>query len=279
METSSSERLSPPEQEAISADQKHRSNVARISYKKKLSRDVAVKGRECMKKMLGTRRDESTAEIASILVSSNESEESVELTDVLSDVVSSMDSIDQTVIQKKKELLSPAARSDPSTPVGVATNIGVVSSSSTPVCLSTNVPSSSSTIVGVATNVSTVSGESNDVECTREVRGTGIYPMVKLDEVSDLVTWPNNTQPIIDVKTEEATPPSSRTRKQTMKFLPAEDKALVAGVKKHGFGNWGKIIDDPTYQFQKGRDRNSLRCRYKSAEITRILAKDIDGTI
>ena len=281
VETSSSERLSTSEQEAVSADQKHRSNVARISYKKKLSRDVAVQGRECMKKMLGSRRDESTAKIASILISSNESEESVELTDVLSDVVSSIDSIDQAVIRKTKELLSPAALLAPSTILGVATNVGTTSSPFTPVGVATNVStaSSSSTIVGVATNVCTTSRESDDVECTAEVSGTGIYPMVKLDDVSDLVTWPSNTQPIVDVKIEEATPPSSRTRKQTTKFLPAEDRALVAGVKKHGFGNWGKIIDDPTYQFQKGRDRNSLRCRYKSAEITRILAKDINGTI
>ena len=99
--------------------------------------------------------------------------------------------------------------------------------------------------------------------------------MVKVDDVGESSMWPNITQPIVDIKVEEAaTPRQLRSRKQTVKFLPSEDKALVAGVKKHGFGNWEKIISDPTYQFESGRDRNSLRIRYKSAEIKRLLEKE-----
>lgn len=51
IETESSERLSREEQEFISEDQKHSSTVAKIFYKKKKSRKVAIEGKKCMDKM------------------------------------------------------------------------------------------------------------------------------------------------------------------------------------------------------------------------------------
>ena len=245
VETTSSERLNSSEQETVSADQKHHSNVARVSYKKKLSREVAVRGRECMEKMLGTSRVESSAAMESVLTSQNEPESCVDLTNVLSDVANSIESIDNSVIERTKELLS--------------NTIVPISPVPPMVC-------------GVATNFSSAS----EVECTGQVSGTGLCPVVKVDDVGESSMWPNITQPIVDIKVEEAAAPRHlRSRKQTVKFLPSEDKALVAGVKKHGFGNWEKIISDPTYQFESGRDRNSLRIRYKSAEIKRLLEKGV----
>ena len=44
--------LLPNEQKWISEDQKHSSNVARVHYQKKRSREVAMIGRWCMQKLL-----------------------------------------------------------------------------------------------------------------------------------------------------------------------------------------------------------------------------------
>ena len=50
IETESSETFEVHEQEWVSEDQKHSSNVARLHYRKKRSRDVAEKGQNCLKK-------------------------------------------------------------------------------------------------------------------------------------------------------------------------------------------------------------------------------------
>ncbi|CAB3987981.1 partial [Paramuricea clavata] len=52
IETESSQVLLPNEQKWISEDQKHSSNVARVHYQKKRSREVAIRGRWCMQKLV-----------------------------------------------------------------------------------------------------------------------------------------------------------------------------------------------------------------------------------
>ncbi|XP_028414248.1 uncharacterized protein LOC114537305 [Dendronephthya gigantea] len=52
IETGSAQVLLPNEQKWISEDQKHSSNVARVHYQKKRSREVAMRGRQCMQKLL-----------------------------------------------------------------------------------------------------------------------------------------------------------------------------------------------------------------------------------
>ena len=51
IETESSDRLTLDEQRVISEDQKHSSRVAKVYYKKKQSRLVAIGGKQCMDKM------------------------------------------------------------------------------------------------------------------------------------------------------------------------------------------------------------------------------------
>ena len=58
IETESSDRLSVEEQRIISEDQKHSSRVAKVYYKKKQSRLVALEGKKCMEKMTETAREE-----------------------------------------------------------------------------------------------------------------------------------------------------------------------------------------------------------------------------
>ena len=47
--------LNVEEQQAVSEDQKHSSNVARVHYQKLRSRNVALKGRKCKEKLRGRR--------------------------------------------------------------------------------------------------------------------------------------------------------------------------------------------------------------------------------
>lgn len=62
IETASADRLSHSEQEIVSEDQKHSSEVAKVHYKKKQSRIVATEGKRCMEKMLGdARKDQQQA--------------------------------------------------------------------------------------------------------------------------------------------------------------------------------------------------------------------------
>ena len=65
VETESSVHLTTQERETISKDQKHSSYVAKRSYQKYLSRQVALEGRACMQKIVGVERDQHTKTLAS----------------------------------------------------------------------------------------------------------------------------------------------------------------------------------------------------------------------
>ena len=65
IESESAERLTPEQQKVITKDQKHSSYVARRSYQKKLSREIASQGAEAMKDLVGEEGDNHTKELAS----------------------------------------------------------------------------------------------------------------------------------------------------------------------------------------------------------------------
>ena len=67
VETTSADRLTRAEQETISEDQKHSSTVAKIHYKKKQSRNVALEGKRCMEKMLAGARISESNDISACL--------------------------------------------------------------------------------------------------------------------------------------------------------------------------------------------------------------------
>ena len=67
VETESAKRLSAEDQQVLSKDQKHSSKVAERSYKKQMSREVATKGKNCIEKMLGESREQSTKQLGEIL--------------------------------------------------------------------------------------------------------------------------------------------------------------------------------------------------------------------
>ena len=67
VETESAERLTEDERQVISQDQKHSSHVAKVAYKKKLSRDIATRGKECMNKLVGTTRRDLNKDVLNVL--------------------------------------------------------------------------------------------------------------------------------------------------------------------------------------------------------------------
>ena len=232
VETASSERLTTTEQEAVSADQKHNSHVAQRSYKKRLSREVAAKGKECMGKMLGQARDNATAELSQILVESAQN----------------MEAIDETVLSRTRELLTPPS---PRSLTPSKTTVDEVTDSE-----------------AVASDIPNIRCGSEEIVVTGVREGSKSGPeMVK--NIDALPSWPTTTQPIVDVKEEQEKTTSSRVRKSTKKFSKAEDQYLLAGVKKYGIGHWEKIRCDPEYKFDTTRSRDSLRMRFGSAEVKR----------
>ena len=76
IETASSDRLTVEEQSIISQDQKHNSNVAQVYYKKRLSREVATKGKQFMEKMAGEKRIETNNAVANVIADIKRSESS-----------------------------------------------------------------------------------------------------------------------------------------------------------------------------------------------------------
>ena len=67
VETESSAILDLDEQRWVSEDQKHSSKVAKTHYQKKRSRDNAVKGQSCLKKLRGADGEHAEKSLQTIL--------------------------------------------------------------------------------------------------------------------------------------------------------------------------------------------------------------------
>ena len=89
VETSSSDRLDTAEQEFITKDQKHNSTVAAVYYKKKLSREIAEKGKECVDKMAGSSRTTVNESIKSVLSDIDKTSKTFDLTFLPDDITAS----------------------------------------------------------------------------------------------------------------------------------------------------------------------------------------------
>ena len=75
--------------------------------------------------------------------------------------------------------------------------------------------------------------------------------------------WPDGNK---NVKVKKET--YNKTYKEGEKkiaFSFEEDKSLFEGIKKHGKGQWSRILKDPTFSFHECRKRDSLRMRFESA--------------
>lgn len=87
IETASSDYLTLEEQAIVSNDQKHKSKVAEVYYKKKLSREVASRGRECMDKIFGENRVKSNATLSQVVNDLRNTEQSFGFNLISSDTI------------------------------------------------------------------------------------------------------------------------------------------------------------------------------------------------
>ena len=55
--------------------------------------------------------------------------------------------------------------------------------------------------------------------------------------------------------------PASRKQKPRLFFTPEEDSALQQGIRKYGFGNRQKMLNDKELHFQKGKTQDAMKKR------------------
>ena len=237
VETESASRLSSEEQSIISRDQKHSSNVAERSYKKRLSRDIATKGKQCMEKMLGENRNESTTKLTEILDSINTTCQDFDesLLDKVGDLLQGNSSAVADGYDKKEEL--PGCSNSSRQTVIDSSDLQITGSKS---------PSKSSS-----------SSSSSSLSI--------------LNEDTLLSMWPDGNQNV-KVKQETYNKTCLRGEKKVA-FSFEEDKFLFEGIKKHGKGRWSKILKDVTFSFHECRNRDSLRMRFESASYRHSVKK------
>ena len=225
VETESAEKLEQAEREIMSKDQKHSSNVAKISYRKQLSRDVAIQGKECMDKIVGASRKQTTEQLANLV----------------SDINKNNMEFDQSVIDKAREILQPihvgenpthipgnSQRDTPNDKMELNDNVNTFDSNVNRVrddVIITGSRSGESPYVTTPTSMEQVETITNDVE-------------VKKEEVEQRVTC-------------------SRSKK----FTADEDQYLKLGIEKYGKSNWSLILHDKNFIFHPKRTRDSLRMR------------------
>ena len=106
IETSSSDRLTVEEQSIITQDQKHKSNVAQVYYKKRLSREVATKGKQCMEKMAGEKRIETNNAVAGVIADIKRAESSFGINILSQPQSMSYDETDATFNHSRRNVLS-----------------------------------------------------------------------------------------------------------------------------------------------------------------------------
>ena len=90
IETESCSYLDSEEQEWISEDQKHSSNVARISYKKKRSREIAIRGRNCVRKLQGEEGEKVEKQLATLFTEDETATDESEHDDIFITQISPM---------------------------------------------------------------------------------------------------------------------------------------------------------------------------------------------
>ena len=257
VETTSADRLSRSEQEIISEDQKHSSDVAKVHYKKKQSRIVATQGQQCMEKMLGTtRKDHQLA-----------------CSDVLRDLAALSRS--PMVRQQPSQVVdgpSCSKSQDNNTPMMVdsddeAFNLNNIDA------LCTEVNNIMQRAESMFPNPATINQNPND---SRDIDMELIRSASSSTPNRSQKSKTYDTRKIsqsVEVKKEIASKEVTRRSSRNIKFSSEEDNELLKGIQKHGDKNWAAIIKDETFDFHPSRTRDSLRVRADSAAFKKLLKK------
>ena len=209
VETTSSERLTPEEQQAVTADQKHHSNVAQRCYKKKLSRQVAIKGRECMDKMLGGCRSNGSNKLSQ-MVQTAPRDINNELESILASSAISIDNIDGSVISATEEILGTSSPEEGELCNTVVNGLNsftmecdvVTNTQAIPGVASTEL-SSLSPMCNISTTVKDKQASEktcSDVVVTGTASGEGnAFLPRKEDDPGKLPLWPSTSYPTTEV--------------------------------------------------------------------------------
>ena len=282
VESESAEKLNLEERAVISKDQRHSSQVAEKIYQKKLSRDVAQGGLNCLRKLVGIGREEHNNEIARSLsdmadkstgadpsptivdlsspspaetlataCDDNEIEEidDNEIEEIDENEVEEMDDNHVVLVEDQENLGGEEQPKEETTDQDEGTHIG--HSQENPVV--TSVRNSVTTSQGIPATTSLTNTYPNPILTTSVQYGTS-----------------TNLSPDIDVeiKREEAKIQVSEGAK-LLRFTPEEDLNLKEGTKRYGLSNWSKILKDTTFRFHASRTRDALRVRAETIGITK----------
>ena len=247
VETASADRLSHEEQQIISEDQKHSSNVAKRYYKLKQSRRVAMEGKQCMEKMLGSARKRQ--------------QESV------SDVFDGLTAISKKRLFPPTDYVEQAAgcsytNSESSSP------FEVIDSDVESQCIeAANILERVQNMCSSDQSSRDVMNNSTDIQM--EITSS-TSPTTPLTTKSTAHYDKTKIMASVKVKKEVAANEVNKRPVRNVKFSPDEDKALLKGIKKYGRGNWSAILKDKDFNFHKSRSRDSLRVRADSVAFKKL---------
>ena len=227
IETESSERLTTEEQRIISEDQKHSSQVAKIFYKKKHSRQVAIEGKKCMDKMTKDCRQQSSN---------------------LMDIFDSIENeFDVGVLEKSRGIIESETE-QPSKTVNSA-SFQKDSKNIDPYQPIDDVLNDSTDMTVIRAFTSNTIKESNEPQFSGAQASTsGICDLTTRNIVN------NHCKKALVKKTGK-----------NVKFTVEEDEYLNDGIHKNGRKAWAVILKDKNYKFHQSRTRDSLRIRSDSA--------------
>ena len=252
VETTSADRLSRSEQEIISEDQKHSSDVAKVHYKKKQSRMVATQGQKCMEKMLGaTRKDHQ---------------------DAISDVFRDLAALSRNPIVPQHNLgagPSSSTSTNNRTPYAVDEQDEVFEPNNLE-AQCTEVNNIMQRVQSMCTNSSINNINPNDsADVEMQIISSTVSSTPIRTRQSTLYDKRKITQNVA-VKKEIASKEVTKKTSRNVKFSREEDKELLKGIQKHGEKNWAAIIKDETLDFHPSRTRDSLRVRADSAAFKKL---------
>ena len=237
IETESSERLTLEEQHFISEDQKHSSTVAKIFYKKKHSRKMALEGRKCMVKMTSEARSGVRENLMDMFNGINQQ-------------------FDQSVLDKSRQILerdlTTANKSQTTTTLEGQSHVtNVVDSNRDPYQAVTECENRTILEEDILTDlaITQVVSPNKALENTRQ--------SIPVDDIA--------------VKREVVNRYVRKDTNKNVKFTEEEDEYLKQGILKYGRKAWALILKDKNFHFHPTRTRDSLRVRSDSSKFKRKL--------
>ena len=295
VESESALKLTASERDTVSKDQKHGSLIAKRIYQKRLSREVAVDGLSCIKKLVGGGREQHNAEIVHTLTNTDrpDTEDStvsattdnpvtlIPDVNMLSQSDSEVSTTNVKVADGEEEVIYVADTVNELVNLLNENSAVKVDDTSDKLCVQNAADESicknvtildEQSAVPVVTSVSTCSTtsiwtNSNDTVFTTAPVTVSVIPSHKENVktvqpliLEDLTNSSRDGTLDVEVKKEQVERELA-VGVRMMRFTSEEDIALKKGISKYGLSHWSKILKDDSFQFHPTRTRDSLRMR------------------